>query len=126
MRGWRQPDGGKGSVAAGTPTVTRADALTDLIDRTPLLRSGRLCPEHLVFAKCEFPNSISPSSCAPLLFYTVSSPMIFSNAFPGHQTANGISLRPKLWLDFQCPSRSLYRLVTDAFSTGLLVPFTWV
>ena len=32
---------------------------TDLVGRTPLLRLARLCPEHLVLAKCEFMNPIS-------------------------------------------------------------------
>ena len=32
---------------------------TELIGRTPLLRLGRLCPEHQVLAKCEFMNPIS-------------------------------------------------------------------
>ena len=31
----------------------------DLIGSTPLLRLGRLCPDHRVFAKCEFMNPIS-------------------------------------------------------------------
>ncbi|MDP6110833.1 MAG: hypothetical protein QGG53_03110 [Planctomycetota bacterium] len=36
-----------------------ADSALDLIGHTPLLRLGRLCPNHAVFAKCEFMNPIS-------------------------------------------------------------------
>lgn len=31
----------------------------DLIGNTPLLRLGRLCPQHALYAKCEFMNPIS-------------------------------------------------------------------
>ena len=37
-----------------------------------------------------------------------------------------ISFLPKLWLDLQLPSRSLWRLLTDAFSTVFVVPFTCI
>ena len=36
-----------------------AKNLTQLIGRTPLLRLGRLAPEHEIYAKCEFMNPIS-------------------------------------------------------------------
>ncbi|MDP6505353.1 MAG: pyridoxal-phosphate dependent enzyme, partial [Planctomycetota bacterium] len=36
-----------------------ADSALDFIGHTPLLRLGRLCPNHAVFAKCEFMNPIS-------------------------------------------------------------------
>lgn len=36
-----------------------ANAVSDLIGRTPLLRLQRLCPDHTVFAKCEFLNPVS-------------------------------------------------------------------
>ena len=36
-----------------------ARVATDLVGRTPLLRLERLCPEHSVFAKCEFMNPVS-------------------------------------------------------------------
>ena len=36
-----------------------ANSALDLIGHTPLLRLGRLCPDHAVFAKCEFMNPIS-------------------------------------------------------------------
>ena len=40
------------------PVQCAADA-AELIGRTPLLRLGRLCPRHSVFAKCEFLNPVS-------------------------------------------------------------------
>jgi cysteine synthase A len=39
--------------------VNCANDITELIGKTPLLRLGRLCPEHDIFAKCELFNPIS-------------------------------------------------------------------
>ncbi len=40
-------------------TMTYAHSATDLVGGTSLLRLERLCPEHSVFAKCEFLNPVS-------------------------------------------------------------------
>ena len=39
--------------------MTFARDATELVGNTPLLRLGRLCPHHQIYAKCEFMNPVS-------------------------------------------------------------------